>query len=342
MRITHVVVTSSFAGTERYVCEVARRQAARGHDVTVVGGDAGRMPAELPGVTWRAAATVPAAVARLAAAGRRDVVHTHLSAADIAAALTRPAHRALLVSTRHIAGRRGSSTLGAMSVPVIERSVDVEIAISDHVARSLSRPPQLVLRNGVATSEGAYDDASTTVLVLQRLEPEKDTGLALRAWAVSGLAADGWRLAVAGEGSCRDALARQARAVPGVGLLGNVREVAGLLGGAAMLMAPAPSEPLGLSVLEAMAAGVPVIASAAGGHLETLPSPWRFSFPPGDHVVAGTLLRTLAHDPALRRRLSTEVRAHQRAHFDVEQHVDALLEIYRSRSTARRGPRANR
>src|SRR4051794_1252032 len=84
VRITHVVVTDSFAGTERYVCEVARRQAERGHDVVVIGGSPDRMPGELADVRWHAAASVGTAVRALLTGGRRDVVHTHLSAADVA------------------------------------------------------------------------------------------------------------------------------------------------------------------------------------------------------------------------------------------------------------------
>lgn len=342
MRITHVVVTDAFAGTERYVCEVARRQAVRGHDVLVIGGSPARMPTLVGAAHWQRAGTVAHAVAHLIAAGRRDVVHTHLSQADVAAALAGPAHRALLVSTRHIAARRGRSLLGRLSVPIIEHRVRLEIAISHYVAAALAAPPDVVLHNGVANSDTTYDSTSRSVLVLQRLEPEKDTATALRAWAASGLATDGWWLNVAGDGSERPNLAAMTRASNGVNLLGVVEDVQALLSKTAMLLAPAPSEPLGLSVLEAMAAGVPVVVAAAGGHLETVPTEWPWAFAAGDAEAGAVALRSLALDPAARSRASESVRAHQREFFDVERHVDTLLDLYESRAATRQGPMRKR
>lgn len=342
MRITHVVVTTSFAGTERYVCEVARRQAERGHDVSVIGGSGDQMPADLGAAAWRPAGTVPAAVSGLLRGGRRDVVHAHLSLAELGAVLTRPVHRATVVATRHIAAHRGSSRLGRLAVPVIERGVDLEIAVSEHVAQASERAPHVVLPHGVASSDVPYDPASRRIVLLQRLSVDKDTGTALRAWGGSGLADRGWTLDVAGDGEQRPVMERLARVLDlrGVRFLGHVRDADAVLSGAALLLAPTAGEALGLSVLEAMARGVPVVASASGGHLETLPPDWRWAFPAGDVDAAAAALRDLASDDAERAAVSAQLRARQREHFDVERHVDALVALYVSNPAARRGPRA--
>jgi len=339
VKITHAVVTDAFAGTERYVCEIARRQAQRGHDVVVLGGSGVRMRAELEGAVWQHASTVPTALARIVTGGQRDVVHAHLTKAELAGALAKPAHGGLLVSTRHIAAPRGRSRRGRFAAPVVARSVDVEIAISRHVAAAMERPPHLVLHNGVAASGVPYDTRSRTVLVLQRLAPEKDTETALRAWGASHLGDCGWHLDVAGGGEQREALERLTRQLRlrGVRFLGEVNDAATRLATAGLLLAPAPSEPLGLSVLEAMAQGVPVVVSASGGHLETVPPGWAWVFPPGDADAAGVVLAAAAADDQLRVQASGQVRSHAMAHFDVERHVDDLTAAYESSPAHRLG-----
>lgn len=88
------------------------------------------------------------------------------------------------------------------------------------------------------------------------------------------LSAVGWNLTLVGDGSQRAHLQEliQHEQIEGVCWAGHVADVRPYLAQAGLLLAPAPGEPLGLSVLEAMAAGVPVVASLAGGHLETLPA----------------------------------------------------------------------
>ncbi|MBW3638898.1 MAG: glycosyltransferase family 4 protein [Actinobacteria bacterium] len=336
MRITHVVVSDAFAGTERYVAEVARRLAQRGHDVLVVGGDPVSMPGAVAPAAWQPASDLRTAAAVLARGGRPDVVHAHLTAAETAAFLAFPRHRAPVVSTRHIATRRGSSTPAKVFSRVLNRFLRLQIAISEHVGASIERAPDIVLWNGVPTSNTGYDETSRVVLAVQRLEPEKDAATAIRAWAASGLDGQGWELQLAGDGSQRAALERLVvdLDLSGVRFLGAVDDVPDRLAASALVLASSKQEGLGLAVLEAMAAARPVVATAVGGHLETLPAEYPGFFPVGDAVHAGQLLRELADDPSWRRDLGGDLRARQRASFDVEGHVDRLIHLY---SEARRG-----
>ena len=101
------------------------------------------------------------------------------------------------------------------------------------------------------------------------------------------------------------------------------------LANAGVLLAPARSEPFGLAVVEAMAAGVPVAASAAGGHLETvgrLAGP--ALFPPRDHVAAASALRLLRDDD-VRMGQSRGGRELVQAELTTARHVDRLLVAYR-------------
>jgi glycosyltransferase involved in cell wall biosynthesis len=67
------------------------------------------------------------------------------------------------------------------------------------------------------------------------------------------------------------------------------------------------AEPFGLVVVEGMAAGLPVVASAAGGPLEVITDgvDGRL-FPPGDIAALADILMALAADPELRSRLGAE------------------------------------
>jgi GT2 family glycosyltransferase len=179
-RVTHVVVTDAFAGVERYVCEVAREQAARGSIVTVVGGDPGRMPEELGGATHVPSPDLRTATAQLARLGRQDVVHAHMTAAELAAVAAGPWHRGRVVSTRHFAGGRGSTPLARILGRVVRRRIDVQIAISHFVAEKIGEPA-LVVPNGVRSQAEGTNPRQNVVLCLQRLEREKATDVALRA-----------------------------------------------------------------------------------------------------------------------------------------------------------------
>ncbi len=130
--------------------------------------------------------------------------------------------------------------------------------------------------------------------------------------------------------------------IPGVTFVGETPDVAGEFSQAGILLASAPGEPLGLGVLEAMAAGVPVAAPRAGGFLETVGRlPRAPSFPPGDADAAAAALRLLSSD-SLRAELSAEGRSLIARHFTVSRHVDGLIEQYEASLSARFGAEAHR
>jgi len=339
-RVVHIVTTKHFAGVERYVCDVAAETASRGWDVAVVGGHSRRMPAVLGNrVRWEPGTTALDALRSVRRLGRSDVCHAHMTAAEAIAVATRRLHRGQVVSTRHFAAKRGASRAGRIVAPWIAAGLAREIAIGTFVAGRLERPPDAVVVSGVPQSPCLWTASNRVVLVLQRLEPEKETITALGAWQASRLAEEGWMLRVVGDGSQRAALERwvASAGVSGVTFTGWTDDVPRELRAAGILLASAPAEPLGLAVLEAMAAGVPVVASASGGHLETvgqLAGP--ALFPPGDRVGAASALRSLLSGPE-RARLSAEGRRLLARCFSIERHVDRLLIEY---ETACRGAAA--
>jgi glycosyltransferase involved in cell wall biosynthesis len=329
LSITHVVVTRSFAGVERYVCQVSNQLAARGHRVTAIGGDAQRMEHELDSsVVRRPAASLIGASLAIAGDHDTDVLHLHMTAAEIAAWVARPANRAPRVATRHFAQDRGSHPVSRAVARLSSRGIACDIAISQFVADSISGP-SVLLPNGVDDQPQAALESSGVVM-LQRLDVEKAPEVGIRAWALSGLGERGWELSVAGEGVLRPSLtelARQLGVDHSVRFLGLVSDTETLLDGSSILLAPAPREPFGLSVVEAMAHGLPVVAAAGGAHVETLGDAAAL-FPPGDAPAAAEALIALT-DRASRLPMGERLRQRQRERYSLSGHVDRLENIYR-------------
>lgn len=341
LRITEVVTTDVFAGTERYVADVSRELSRRGHEVTVVGGDPAPMiRATGPSVRWLPGASTRAAVRSLARGGARDVVHSHMTKADFVALATAPATRGARVSTRHITVPRGYSPAARRIAPLVRRSLSTELAVSEWSSQQLEHPADAVVLNGVASVPDSTVTRERLVVVAQRLAPEKDTTTALGAFAMSGLAGHGWRLQIAGSGVEEPTLRRLATAhgiAANTDFLGWVDDVDDLYDRAAILLAPAPTEPCGLTVIEAMAHGLPVVAAAAGGHLETVGQHHDAAlFPSGDVRAAADQLARLAADPVARDAYGTALRTLQRERLTIGAHVDRLEQVYRDVVTRRR------
>src|SRR6201999_467277 len=98
-------------------------------------------------------------------------------------------------------------------------------------------------------------------------------------------------------------------------------------------------EASGLSVVEAVAAGLPVVAAAGGGHLETVgPVPGAALYDPLDTRQAGRLLADLATDPDRRATYGDALRAGQREHFPVAGPGHPPLDLFAGVRSCPAGP----
>jgi len=341
MRVLHVVHSDAFSGVERHVAVLAGAQAAAGHDVVVIGGDPAAMAdaADNPDVRLSPGGTLTEVAGSLRRyAHDADLVHTHMTVSELAGLLSPGRRGAPVVSTRHFADRRGTGRLGVLAPlagPLLNRGLAAQIAVSRYVAEHIDGPSHVVYAGVPDQDAPEPSTRSQVILLAQRLEPEKRSSVALRAFASSGLARSGWRLDIAGTGSERRGLERLAASLGLTGqevrFLGSRRDVPRLMAHAGLLLATRPDEAYGLSVLEAMACGLPVVATGAAGHLETLglldaPA----LFPPDDVRAAADQLRRLAADPTERERLAVAARALQRSRFTPEAQQRATDEVYRS------------
>ena len=172
--------------------------------------------------------------------------------------------------------------------------------------------------------EGGY------ALAASRLSPEKGLGTAIEASALAGVP-----LRIAGDGPQAAELAGLARHLGApVEMLGPVARggMAELLTGAAMLVLSSHYHEFSpFSVLEAMGAGVPVVATRTGGVPELI-GPDR-CVPMGDAPALAERMRALWEQPDLRRNEGEALLARTREQHSEERYLGELLALYERAST---------
>src|SRR5439155_20245738 len=135
-----------------------------------------------------------------------------------------------------------------------------------------------------------------------------------------------------GEGPDRTAVEEEIRRLgleERVRLAGERRDVPALLAASDILVPPSESEGLPVSVLEAMAAELPVVASSVGGLPElVVDRETGILVPPGDARKLGAALGRLIDDRELRRRLGAAGRARAETVFDLGAFRRAHVELY--------------
>lgn len=167
------------------------------------------------------------------------------------------------------------------------------------------------------------------------LLPVKDHATLLRALERSGQAVRGWHMLVAGEGPERPKLATLAREVSRCGVrisfLGASDRIPELLNAFDVYVLPSVNEGLSNSLLEAMATGLPVIASDVGGNPEVVHdgiSGLLFAAG-GVDELSDHLLKLYART-RLREELGDAARRRVREEFSIESMVQNYKHLYRS------------
>ena len=141
------------------------------------------------------------------------------------------------------------------------------------------------------------------------------------------------RLRLVGDGPDRAAVAARATSLgvaAEVEFLGERVDLPAVLQGADLFLLPSETESFGLAALEAMACGVPVVASAVGGLPEVIPDGEAGALCPlGDVEGMAAAAARILGDAGLHRRLSQAARRLAESRYQIEPAVDRYLSVYR-------------
>jgi glycosyltransferase involved in cell wall biosynthesis len=209
----------------------------------------------------------------------------------------------------------------------------------DFVRDELAVPAEriTVLPNAIAGPEVLPPRAAREtceILFLGMVTAEKGMDELLAALASPALAAYRWRATIAGSGQ----VAHYQRSAAELGLASRVdfvgwvgeSKVRNLLQGADLLVLPSHFECLPMAIIEAMAYGVPVVATRVGAVDEAVQDGVTgLVVPVGDANALAQAISRLLADPALRQLFGREGRARFRQSFDIAVFHERLTGIYR-------------
>jgi glycosyltransferase involved in cell wall biosynthesis len=358
LRVVHTVLQLDTGGMEKLLVEFARHADRSRFDLHFVSlTTRGRVADEIEALGWpvtalrEPAGLRPGMVLRMRRLFRSlgaDVVHAHNSKPLIyCGPAARLARVPAVVYTRHgtrRGARRGETLLYRLAVHTAHRAV----CVSDDSARLCRRDGVSAGRvrkiwNGIDTARFSFTGpaADGPAVMVGRLSPEKNVETLLRAVPMIWEARPDFRLEIAGDGPCMADLRRLAeelRLGDRVTFLGDVRDVPALMARASLCVLPSLTEGISLVLLEAMARGLPVVATRVGGNPEVVADEETgVLVPPSEpDRLAAAILRVYG-DPVLGRRMGEAGRRRVEAHFDVRQMVAGYESLYWTTYWDRRG-----
>ena len=369
LNILHVL-RAPVGGLFRHVADLARGQAARGHrvgmiaDATTGGARGEAMLAELKGdlalgLTRVAMSrqiglgdlTATAVVARRAVALQVDVLHGHGAKGGAYARLARARHP-IRVYTPHGGSLhyRWNSPTGLLYLSLerlLMSRTDLFLFESAYgrtvFTKKIGRPePNCVVHNGVSAVEFepvASDPSATDLLFVGELRLLKGVDALID--AIATLATNGQPVTatIVGEGPDRSTFEA---AVTAHGLGDAVKFVGAMPARAAfalgrLLVVPSRAESLPYIVLEAAAAGLPMIATRVGGIPEIFGADAGELVPPADAAALARAIQSALHNPVERREAALRLRERVREAFSTDAMTDAVLAAYRQALTSRPG-----
>ena len=322
MHIVHVLLTRDFGGTERYVVDLAHLQLAQGHQVTVIlstqqpaGGVASLLPQQaaqifLPRVNnvidrlwqplwlrWRMANLKP------------TVVHAHLKrAARVVgnARLKAPTVASLHLNYREKDYKNLSGLIAINSSQLADaqqKHYQGQLAHIPNWLPALPTPtPQQVAAQRAAWRLGEGDVAIGS---LSRLHPQKGVDVLVEAFAQANLTPH-THLIIVGSGPQQGALQSQIAALPAaiqsrIHMVGATQTPAVCYAAFDGFVMASRHEPFGLTLIEAMHAGCPVVATACAGPVDIFAAaglPQNTLVPPQNPAaLAAALTRTFSRKP---------------------------------------------
>jgi glycosyltransferase involved in cell wall biosynthesis len=266
------------------------------------------------------------------------------------------AHVPVIVHTAHgFAFHERSSILARLSYSTLERIAscccDRIISVSQFHRRwalelGICDPSHiLTIANGVAPASGnpsiapaemrrrwGVRDDDFFILSTARLASDKGLEYLIQAAANFPCVERRYRVVIAGDGPLRPRLERLARSL-GVGdrvvFLGYREDVADLLAACDLVVLPSLREGLSMALLDAMAAGKPIVATSIGSHLElALQAEIARLVPPASPEALCEAILGLARDPALMARLGKTAHALFESSYTEDRMLNSYKQLY--------------
>jgi len=289
----------------------------------------------------RAAAALPGYWRRVAAAlrGRADVVHVNDQRGMV---LAGPAARlARIPIVWHVHGVRPPMTLNRLGRLLATRTVALTEADAARLSAPRRKPAPDVVANAPAEAFFAVEPSPAVppvVLTVGRLSPVKGIDVLMHALArlraegrdVSAVVAGGEQAGYAGHAAALHQLRDSLGLAQAVRLAGHLDDTTGELARASVYVQPARWEGVPLAVLEAMAAGVPVVATDVGGIRDVIaPDVNGLLVPPDDPAALALAIGSLLDDADRAARLAAAGRRLTRERYTREGRELQMVRIYR-------------
>jgi glycosyltransferase involved in cell wall biosynthesis len=373
MKILQICSARTIGGGEKHLVDLVNGLHARGHEVyAAIRPDSG-LRAELQALPERNILPLHSQgplnilnafnLAQFIRERKIDVIHGHIAHDYLLAAFAaKLAGRGKLVITRHVLFQ-----LNKLHARMLKR-VDRVIAVSQAVADSLHAfdPARIaVIHNGIDLSRFTRqsvardwlqsfvrsDIRNSFVGMVGHLAPIKGQEEFIRAAAIVGSQRSDVAFVIAGEDKSRTGENRRhlEQLIEDLGLdgrvhlLGWVDDVPRLLSALDLLVSPSRSEPFGLSIVEGMACGVPVIATRSEGALEILEDGVTGKLlPSGNPRELADAIVSLLDDEEKRRRFVAQALEVVRAKFALESMVSATEQLYESLFSSKDAPLAQK
>jgi len=361
-RVLHVVLSLNPGGTERLVVALAERlgtstpTAVCCLDEIGAWGEALRLSGVPVASLDRRQGFHPALgrrIATLARDHRADVIHCHHYSPFVYAALSRAFYGgARLLFTEH--GRLADAPPSAkrrLANAVLARLPDQVFAVSAdlkaHLVREGFRSDRIrVLHNGIdvgplptpedrtaARQALGVGDDGCLVATVARLDPVKGLGTLVDGFARLRASDPRARLVIIGEGPERQALQKQTverNLQESVRLLGHRDDARRLLAGVDVYVNSSTFEGISLTILEAMAACLPVVATRVGGNPEIIDASCGVLVEAGEAGALAAELAALSGSPGRRLELGSFARQRVERHFSLDRMVREYSLVYRN------------
>lgn len=282
------------------------------------------------------------ALYRLIRRRRPDLVHAHSFKAGMLARLAARLARTRAVFTAHGWAFTPGAPLGQRVIGLAIEFVlcrlcagvitvsrhDRDLAARWHVGAAARRHLVANAADPVAPGHPA-DRQAERLMTVGRLTPVKNQAMLLR---VLRRLPDTVTLFVVGEGverSALESLARELDIEHRLVLAGEVTAIRASLTTSAIFLLSSHYEGLPVSILEAMSAGLPVVATAVGGVPEAvLDGETGFVTPRGDETAFADRIRRLLEDPEMAQRMGQAGRRHYLAHYTPERFHREVAAVY--------------